>query len=233
MRIRGLLSFISSAALLLALAAAGCGGGGLSDEEIQTLLEQMVLTGDDLPAGLQRVSAVFTTNEEAAMGGANPDLEMALLEQWGRRLGYEVTFVRTADASPGLPVRGLLMGVSLYDESEGAGRSLAADVSAARASDAEAAYPDREELKVVEIEGRQIGEETFWVRASGFRAGGSGALLADDQVAFRVGPVRAFLRVDSEIAGATDRSVYVNQVEAWARLVRDRINEALGVSVGG
>src|SRR3972149_5784266 len=86
------------AVLLLASALAACGGsdepeqsGGTATASPdprspeQALLEQMVLTADDLPAGMPRLNAAFNTNEEAAPGAQGPSAELSRLQAWGRR----------------------------------------------------------------------------------------------------------------------------------------------------
>lgn len=225
--------------LLLVVSAfavmAACNGddGEPVDEEARGLLEQVVLTTDDLPHGLQRASASFATNKDVAEAQVNPDKELAKLERWGRRLGYDVAFEPSPEIPPDLPIRGVQSTASLYDTNQGASESFADGVSSARAMDWEATYPDLSQLEATEIDRPDIGDAVFWMRASGFQSGEQGELLlVDDQVALRVGRVRAFLRVVTLFRGETDRTVYMDQVEQWARLVSERIAKVVGADAG-
>jgi len=220
--------------LIFAVVAVGCRGSGkeAGGEEDQALLEQVVLTADDLPAGLQRVSATFSTNEQAAEGAPDPEEELSKLESWGRRLGYEVTFLRGAETPPDFPVRGLQIVASLYDTAQGASFSLADDVSVAQSADWPQSYPQLTDVEVEEVGASGIGDQRYWIRVTGFDSLNPTALRVDDQVTFRVGRVRAFLRVDAEFPGATDRTVYSDQVEGWARLLSERIAGVLAAGSG-
>lgn len=215
------------AVAVLAVGVACGGGGGATEDEARGLLEQMMLKAADLPPGLQRVSARFSTNEEAAAEAANAQQELSKLDSWGRRLGHEVVFLRSPEAPPDLPVRGLQIAVSLYDNDQGPSASLAADIAAARSADLPPSYLDLRDVEAEEMNAGGIGEQRYWIRVSGFDSLSPPALRVDDQVAFRVGPVRAFLRVDAEFPGATDRMVYSNRVEQWARLLSERIAQVL------
>jgi len=229
MRFRWLLSSVLVVSAFAVMAACGGDDGEPMDEEARGLLEQAVLTVDDLPAGLQRASASFSTNKDVAEAQLNPGEELAKLERWGRRLGYDVAFELLPDAPPDLLIRGVQSTASLYDTSQGASESFADGVSSARAMDWEAGYPELTQLEVTEIDRPDIGDGVFWMRASGFQSLQQGeALLVDDQVALRVGSVRAFLRVVTVFEGGTDRTVYMDEVEQWARLVSERIAEVLG-----
>lgn len=220
---------LACAGLIIGIVAAACGGGGepKDDEEAQGLLEQMVLTVEDLPAGLQRVSAAFSTNEELAKGQASPKEEQARIEAWGRRLGYDVAFVPSADTPPDLPVRFVQVAASLYDTPEGAGASFADAVSAARATDWKKTYTALTDVEATEVNRPGVEGERFWMRVSGLESQEPPALLVDDQVVFRVGSVRAYLRVGSVFANGADRTVYMEQVEQWVRLLSQRIADVL------
>ena len=114
--------------------------------------------------------------------------------------------------------------MSLYRTPEGASDSFAEGVRTARDTDWPPLYPGVQELEVAEIERPGIGDEAIWFRISGFDDGE--ALVVDDQVAFRVGSVRSFLRVVTVVDAGTGRDAYLDQVEAWARLVAERIAAA-------
>lgn len=230
MRLRWLVGLVL--AVLTVAMQAGCGDGESLDEETRELLEQIVIRAEDLPSGLERASAFFSTNEEVAEAQSSSAEELAKLEEWGRRLGYDVSFALAPDPPPDLVIRGLQSTASLYDAEQGASASFAAGVSSARDSDWEARYSGLSELEVTEIERPDIADELLWVRASGFEGEEAGALLVDDQVALRVGRVRAFLRVVMLFEGEVDRSIYMDQVAGWAHLMSGRISEALATSAG-
>src|SRR3990170_4476351 len=109
---------VAAALLALPLVAAACGGGSDgegADSELRQMLQRMVLRVEDVPQGMQRASAFFTTNEEVAEAQADPQAELAKLERWGRRLGYDVTFAPGPEAPTEEPVRQVQNTVSLYD----------------------------------------------------------------------------------------------------------------------
>lgn len=221
MVLRWLLSFVLLG--LLAVSAVACGGGASQEETARGLLERMVLTAEDLPAGVQRVSVSFSRNDEVAQISLNPEAELAKLEEWGRILGYEVAFVPGPDAAPDLPIRFVQVAVSLYESPEGAAASFDDTVSQARDVDWATSYPDLTEAEAGEVDRGDIAEDVYWVRVSGFTSPERSSLMLDDKVVLRVGRVRAFLRVVAEVRGATDRTVYMNRVEHWARLLSERI----------
>ncbi len=226
---RGLAALICLA-LAVALVAAGCDGGGepqVGGPEDQALLDRMALTVDDLPPGLQRVAAAYSTNQEAAEGSANPTEELGKLDFWGRRLGYQLDFIRSPGETTDMPVRGLRLALSLYETDQGAGLSFDADVATARAADWRGSNPQLTEIEVTEVERSGIGDGRYWLHITGFETESPTVLFVDDQVVFRVGRVRAYLRVQTAFDGATDRELYMNQVEQWARLASDRIAAAL------
>jgi hypothetical protein len=233
---RAVAATIMAAGALMVMLAAACGDGGAEpaptiNQEEQALLEQMVLQLGDLPQGLQRVTASFSTNTDVAEAQLNPEEQLEKLQRWGRRLGYDVSFEPTVEAPPDLPVRGLQNTVSLYAAAQGAGDSFAAGIESARNTDWPALYPGLAELEVNELQEQRpdLADEALWVRISGFqeRDGEQQALVIDDQVALRVGQVRTFLRVVTLFESGASRDAYTDQVESWAALVRDRIRAAL------
>lgn len=227
------------AVLLLASALAACGGsdepqqsGGTASASPdprspeQALLEQMVLTVDDLPPGMQRLNAAFNTNEEAAQGAEDPSAELSRLQAWGRQLGYRVTFLPGPDAQLNL-VLGVESEVNLYDAAQGSGFSFTDDVTAARSTDVAAGYPQLNEVQVSELDPGSIGAERYWLRVSGFPKDDPTSLFVSDQLVFRVQRVKAFLRMDGQFQGDSDRAVYQEQVKRWAQLMSERIQQAL------
>lgn len=220
---------------LLSIVAAGCSGGGGQEGEIdladRALLERMVLTAEDLDNGMQQVSAALSTNKDVA--GSLPESEEQLeqLEQWGRKLGYDVEFQPTEASPPDLPVQGMQNTASLYETAGGAADSMAEGVVKARQTDWDALYPGLSEFNVDE-RSFDLGDETLWFRISGIEQPG-GRLILDDQVVVRVGRVRSFLRVVSVHPPGSDREIYADQVGAWAQVLVQRIQDALpGTSPG-
>ncbi len=225
--------------LLLASALAACGGsdapgqsGGTTSASPDSrspehaLLEQMVLSADDLPAGEQRAGAVFSTNEDAAQGADDPAQELSRLQAWGRQLGYTVTFLPGPDASPDL-VLGVESEVNLYDTAQGSGFSFMDDVTTARSANVPAAYPQLKELEVSEVDPGSIGAERYWLRISGFPEDNPTSLLVSDQLVFRLQRVKAFIRMDGQFQGETDRTIYQDRVKRWAQLMSERIQQGL------
>lgn len=214
---------------LAALAWASCGGGGNGDgdldPELQALLERMVLAEGDLPAGLERLSVEFSTNEELAEAKGEPEVELEKLERQGRRLGIDVNFLPGQDVPPDFVLRGGIQAtVSLYATADGASESFREGVEGVRQSDLAASYPDLQDVAVEELD-RQIGDESAWFRITGISDAGD--LMIDDQLAFRVGPARSFLRAVSAFDADAGRDAYVEEVAALAEVAAARIEQAL------
>lgn len=213
---------------LLAFACDGGGGEGGDeadiDPEAKALLEQMVLVEQDLATGLVLVSGAYSTNQDVADAVSNSEAELAKLAGWGRRMGYDIQFAPGPGASSDLEVQGIQNTVSLYNAALGASDSFAEGVRKARDADWPAIYPDLLELDVSEIDRPDLGDESVWFRISGLDS--SERLVVDDQVVFRVGAVRGFLRVVTLFDAGTDRNVYLEQVESWAQIVTERIPAA-------
>jgi hypothetical protein len=234
MRLRWLLALLPVGLMLVAVAGCGDGDGdgdgdgGQLDEADQELLEQILLAPDDLPAGMQVASASFSTNRDVADALLDPDAELAKLERWGRRLGYDVQFEPGVDAPVDLPLQGLQNTASLYTTSQGASDSFAEGIRDARETDWPALYPGIADLNVQEVEdveGVRLADEAVWFRISGFNE--NGTLLVDDQVAIRVGSVRGFLRAVTVFEAGTERDAYLDQIDRWVRRLVERIEAGL------
>ena len=227
------------AAVFVVLAAAACNDGGDDqtatgtpiDPELQALLESMVLSSEDLPAGLERAALLFSTNEDIVASALDPEAELAELERLGRRLSIDANFAPTGAVPEDFPVRGGIQNtVSLYTAPEGASESFQEGVDGARQTDWPSLYPDLRTIVADEVD-RRLGDQSVWFRITG--VDDSGQFIVDDQVAFRVGPARSFLRVVTAFDGGTGEDVYLNEVEGWARLVVDRIERELALSARG
>lgn len=226
-------------ALLLALAAgllaAGCGGNGGAGSPTATptpdpdrqLLEQLVLAKEDVPDGLQRVDATFSTNQDIANASANPEAEMAQLESWGRRLGIGVTYVPLPDPPAGLTIQLVDSSTSLYRSPEGASASFSDAAQSAREQDWQAASPELKELKVKEIKQPELADEILWLRISGFPGEGKSTLRVDDYVLIRQELTRGFIRVVWQFAANAGRDAFQEQAANLIRRQVDRVSAAL------
>lgn len=247
MRIRTALLALAATALLPA-AAIACGGDDVSpvassspsgsaaspsptltpdQRQLQTLLQGTALKESDLPAGFQQTVNDASTNESVADGAPDPTARLAQLQAFGRLLGLEVHFEPGPAVSPDNVVQGVQESMSLFSADKGAGDSLQEGLAAERSRDYKATYPGVNQLEVAEV-ARPIGDDGAWIRISGFDAA-TGRLVLDDQLAFRVGRARLFLRVASAFAAASGagRDSMIDQVEQWAKLAADRLQAAL------
>lgn len=221
--------------VLSALLAAGCGGGnnsgGGTDDDASKLLTAMPLTVDQLPAGLIQVSTTTTTNNDLAAAAADPQVELARLQSLGRRLGYDVQFVPGQDAKPGLVVQGFENSVSLFKTADGAGQSLADGLAATRQTDWKKAHSELQDVQVDQPALPKEADEGAWFRVSG--TGTKNNVVIDNQIAFRVENVRAFLRVVLLFPPGTARGSYDDQVKQWVTLEATKIRDVLhGTPVG-
>jgi hypothetical protein len=187
----------------------------------------MVLTLDDVPAGMQQAAGSFTTNEEAAQGSADPEKAQAKFDAWGRKLGYRVTFLPSPGGSVDLRI-GIESEANLYESAEGSGFSFSDDVARARATDV-AGVSLLLDVQVTEVDAPDVGAERYWLRVSGFSPDNPDVLEISDQVVFRVEGIKGYLRVDGVFEGETDRDRYRNEVLQWARLMAERARAALDV----
>jgi hypothetical protein len=227
---------LSSIVLAFALLAAACGSGddGGTDrspsvtataDPLQSALESMVLVEAELPAGMQRVSATFNTNEEAAEGAADPEAEIRKFDTWGRRLGYTASYIAVGDAE-GQTVLGVTSEVNAFADAQGA--SLAYDDLQGRAAAADWAnsFPQLDTIEVTYPDAAGFGDEAYWIRVTGFTIEEPRTLFVVDQLIFRAGEVRAFLRSDTQFPPDASRDIHQDQFGQWATLMTDRIGAA-------
>ncbi len=195
-------------------------------QDIEAQLAAAVLREGDLPDELQRSSLIFSTNEELSQGAPDEAAELARLEELGRQLGVEVAFVPLDPGTVSSPVRGGIQNsVSAYLAAEGAGRSLQEGVAEARQNDWESLYGDLTEISVEELP-RDVGDESVWFRVIGRDQGDR--LVVDDQVVFRVGRARVFLRVISAFADRGPADQFAGEVEECAAIVVGRARSVFG-----
>ncbi len=220
-------------AAVLVLSAAACGGGGGGSNDARTdanndalvaLLQSMALTSSDLPEGLQEAAAITSTNQDMAESAADPDARLQELEAAGRRMGYEYDLAPLPDAPAGMPIKGFENHLSIYTTAEGAGESLNDALGESRTRDWTTLYPDLTAVEMKELSLPDGADEGGWFRVTGLDENGN--LVIDDQVAFRVGSVRALLRVVSAFE-STDRNVYADQVSTWGTAMAGRISQML------
>jgi hypothetical protein len=234
MRVEALLRGAWPAVVMLALiwATVGCGGGGggeISEQEAREALPRMVLQEAQLPDGLARAGEKFTTNEQLAASEVGGVPEAAKIEEWGRVLGYETDF-QAAELPSGPLITGINIAASAYKTPEGASASFEDTTQRARDADWAAFYTDLTEFQEQEVQRELPADGTFWLRLSGLRAridGEGQVLVVDDQIAYRVGPVRGFLRVLTSDDAGTDRNLVISQVDALLRTQIQNTREAL------
>jgi hypothetical protein len=207
------------AAAICVLASACGGGDSVSEEEAREALPRMVLQETDVPEGLQRAGEDFTTNQQLTEGGLGGAPPAERVEEWGRVLGYETDF-QAAELPAGPLITGLDTAVSLYKTPEGATASFEDTAARAREADWATYYDDLREFQQREVERELPVDGAVWLRLSGMRprvdAQGH-VLVVDDQIIYRVGTARGYLRVLTSQDGAIDRDLVLQQVEALLR----------------
>jgi hypothetical protein len=203
--------------VLAALLAAGmaCGGGGGEgeatptatgvptstatpvDDQVQQQLKQIVLPLEDLPAGFTLAEEYFSTNDESAAATSDPADRLAKLEEWGRILGYEVTYQPNLEV---LTETGLILvnsNSSLYTSDEGASASFADAAETARTTDWAAQFGGARDVEVTEVPSAPLADEMVWLRVTlkGEATGLAEETFAQDVILFRQGPARGNLMV--------------------------------------
>jgi hypothetical protein len=215
--------------VLAALLAAGmaCGGGGGEgeatptatgvptstatpvDDQVQQQLKQIVLPLEDLPAGFTLAEEYFSTNDESAAATSDPTGRLAKLEEWGRILGYEVTYQPNLDV---LTQTGLILvntNSSLYASDEGASASFADAAETARTTDWAAQFGGAQDVEVTEVPSPPLADEMVWLRVT-VKAEATGLAeetFAQDVILFRQGPARGNLMVAWSMKSGSSDSV--------------------------
>jgi len=195
-------------------------------QDVEGRLAAVLLREGDLPDDLESSSLVFSTNEELSQGAPDETAELARLEELGRLLGVEVAFIPLDPGAASSPVRGGVQNsLSAYVAADGAGQSLQEGVAEARRNDWEALYGDLTEVFVEELP-RDVGDESVWFRVIGRDQGDQ--VVVDDQVVFRVGRARVFLRVISSFADRGRADQFADEVEECAAIVVGRAQSVFG-----
>ena len=221
------------AGLLAVAILAACGGdgdGGESEGSLGQALRRMVLQAEDLPQGFVQRDELITTNEYQASLSADPEARKDQLENWGRLLGYEVTYQPAGAVAQESPVQGINVSSSLYRTEEGASDAFFIDaVKGAEERDWAADYAGLRDFQQEEVDASGLAEEIVWLRFSGFQPvdGGPDPLVTEDFIFFRVGRERGFLRVQTSSIESEDRQVIRPTVEQWLRALVQNVEEVL------
>ena len=205
------------------------GDGNAGESSLQKTLRKMVLLENDLPEALIKGDESFTTNQTLASTGTDPEARKALLEGWGRVLGYEITYGPAGAEVGDLPVQGVNVSASLYKTADGAGESFADAVKTAEETDWAANYAGFKEFEQERIKADGLVDEIVWLRLSGIQPGTSGpdALVTDDLIFFRIGAERGFLRVLANATETQDRAHLHPTVESWLRTLVQNVKDVL------
>jgi hypothetical protein len=191
----------------------------------QSLLEQMVLQAEDVPAELLLVSAITTTNEDLASNHQNPEDELARLEASGRLLGHRVDYV--PDSLPETGLSALSSEARLFQTSDGAIDDFLDDVQELRNANWVPAYPELTDLEVREIERPDLADQVIWIRISGLQDAEEGTLSMEDFVVLRRDRVWAFLRVQSRAEPFAGPDSLLENIAGLANRQIQRIDAAL------
>src|SRR5687768_14373180 len=134
------------------------------DEALAAQLESVLLQQEEVAAGLQGGGLSFSTNLDLAGDSVE---ELDRLEQIGRLLGAEITFVPTQGLGPDVAARGGIQNsVSVYETPFGAGQTFTANKEAALSADWAESYPDFTDVRWRAVD-RTLGDESAWVRITG------------------------------------------------------------------
>jgi hypothetical protein len=196
---------VALVALLLATAM-GCGDDGGEGEvtptavpaAVEQQLTEMVLQLEDLPSGVIRAEEFFVTNEESAASSEDREGRLAKLTEWGRILGYDVTYQANPEVTEQVGLVLVNSTASLYATEEGARASFADGVQTARTTDWSTLFGDAEGVEETEIASPPLVDEMLWLRITARGDVGEEpqeVTLANDIAIFRQGPARASIMV--------------------------------------
>jgi len=186
----------------LLVAVMACDGGEETGTptaaEVEAQLQRMVLQLEDLPSGVIRAEESFVTNEESAAASDDREGRLAMLEEWGRILGYDVTYQVNPEVMEQVGLLLVNSTASLYASEEGASASFADGVQTANTTDWAALFSGAQEVEVEELASPGWVDEMLWLRIAAKGEVGEQPqeeTLANDVVIFRQGPARASLMV--------------------------------------
>ncbi len=227
---------------LLFATAMGCGGGGEGEvtptpgasptptatpipPELKEQLQPMVLQLEDLPSGVVLAEERFVTNEESAAGSEDEEGRLAMLEEWGRILGYDVTYPANEEVVSQIGLILVNSTASLYASEEGASASFADAVQTARTTDWADLFGAAQGVDVEEMANPGWVDEMLWLRITAKAALGEQAqeeTFANDVVIFRQGPARASLMV-GWVMGRGSGDLMEQLAEAQAQRLKDAL----------
>jgi len=187
--------------LLVTVMACGDGADGEvtpTPPEVEEQLQRMVLALEDLPSGVILAEERFATNEESAAASEDREGRLAMLEEWGRILGYDVTYPANEEVMEQVGLILVNSTASLYGSEEGASASFADAVQTARTTDWADLFGTAQGVEVEEVADPGWVDEMLWLRITAKATLGEQAeeeTFANDVVIFRQGPARASLMV--------------------------------------
>jgi len=188
---------------LFSILAVGCDGGGGEAKptpvppELQDQLRRMVLQAEDLPSGFAVVDEEFSTNQDVADASADPKGQLAQLQQWGRILGYDVTYEPGGAATEGEAIFfSVNSTASIYESPEGASASFADAANGARTTDWPTFFGGAVDIVVAEMPAPAVADEILWLRISGKAEAGE-QTFAHDVILLRAGAARGSLQAGS------------------------------------
>jgi hypothetical protein len=228
------------------VAAAACNGGGDDPQSasgspapasLEEQLKSILLKDDEAPDGLEGADLAYSTNEQLA-GPSEEELQR--LNNLGRQLGVDITFVPVSDIPGDSPARGGIQNsASVYLDNSGSAAAFKVRSEAARTNDWQANYTDLTDVGVAEVD-RQIADETYWLRVTGLDKCDESAatpgvsptptcpparLAVIDHVLVRSGRTFIYLMVASDTASGVAPDVFATQIEEWATAVASRASQ--------
>lgn len=225
-RLRLVMGGLLLAAALAFVAGTGCGDGGEGEAtptpEGGDQLRQMVLQLEDLPSGVIQAEERFVTNDESASGSEDPEGRLAMLEEWGRILGYDVTYQSNPETMEQVGLILVSSTASLYENEEGASASFADAAQTARTTDWTAYFGGAQEVQMEELANPGWVDEMLWLRITAKAEAGEQLqqeTFANDLVIFRQGPARASLQV-GWVMGRGSGDIMEQLVEAQAQSLK-------------
>jgi hypothetical protein len=186
---------------ILAVSCDGGNGGGAEPTpvppELQEQLKRMALQAGDVPSGFRVIDEAFSTNQDVAGASADPEGQLVQLEQWGRILGYEVTYEPSGGtAGDDTIIFSLNSTASIYRTPEGASASFADAVNGARTTDWPAFFGGAVDIVVEEVSAPAVADEILWLRVRG-KAEANDQTFAHDLVLMRTGTARGSIQAGS------------------------------------
>jgi hypothetical protein len=190
--------------------------------EVEEQLRQMVLPLEHLPSGVILAEEYFSTNEESAAAASDSAGRLAKLEEWGRILGYEVTYQANPEVSSQTGLMLADSSVSLYSSEEGATASFADAVETARATDWGAIFGGAQDVESEELPSPGWVDEMLWLRikAKATAEEGEEETFVQDVILLRQGPGRATLMV-GWIMGTGSGDIAAQLAQAQAECLKN------------